>query len=358
MPLVERKICGDVDHTDVMNVGNLSMLGSCNETHQILDMRGSVTRGLGLACLLFALSIAPTQRALAASAATVRVAYGGTVIESSINSLTNNSDTMAGDQRVTKSDFAVTSISDFATVGLASMSMSGFASSKAGTLKASLAGSLNVTSANTGTFRVSTGFLSVAFAEAGWLDVAVVEGLTPGRKITFNGVMMLDGGQEAAVQRGNPSGDTVLGGTQVTLTGTGITSVSGLAREQIGPNAHVRLPAPNRIPVHTTMVVGELQPIGYTLRVSGNITASASAVALPGLNTASFTGDFSHTLAWGGITGITDFETGEILSGWKIKSDSGFDYSLPAPVPLPATFPLLLASMAALTRVRRGKISS
>ena len=326
------------------------------ETRQALDTQERAARGFGLPCLLLLLSFGATQSAFSASVATARIAYGGTVIESAINPTTpSNSDTMAGDQKITKADLATNATSDFATVGLADMSISGFASSKAGTLKASLSGSLNVKSANTGTFRVSTGFLQVAFAEAGWLDVAVVEGLQAGRKITFNAVLMLDGGLEAAVDRGNPSADTVFSRADVGLLGTGINAISGIAREQIGPEQHLRLPVPSSIPVHTTMVVGELQQIGYTLRAGGSLGAIASGAAIPGTNTVSFGSDFSHTLRWGGVTSITDFETGEVLSGWTIRSDSGFDYSMPAPVPLPATLPLLLTSLAGLIRMRRGQ---
>ncbi len=339
-----------------MNMRNLIVCNRNNEAHLMRDTRGRVTLGFGLASFILALCIGTTQSAFAASVATARIAYGGTVIEFPSNPMTPaNSDTMAGDQKITKADLATNAISDFALVGLADMSISGFASSKAGTLKASISGSVNVKSSNTGIYRVSSGSLPVGFAEAGWLDVAVVEGLNLGRKITFNGVVMLDGGQEVAVDRGNPSSDTILSRAEVGLSGTGILSISGIIRQQIGPEQIFRLPAPSSIPVHTTMVVGELQQIGYSLRVSGNLDTSASVAAIPGTNTASFTSDYSHTLRWGGITSITDFETGEVLSGWTIKSDSGFDYSLPAPVPLPATFPLLLASFTGLTRLRRTK---
>jgi hypothetical protein len=66
--------------------------------------------------------------------------------------------------------------------------------------------------------------------------------------------------------------------------------------------------------------------------LSGN--AGAGSGALFG-TTANVTGsignsynvNFSQTLAWGGISSVTDADTGQPITGWTITSQSGFDYS-------------------------------
>jgi hypothetical protein len=63
--------------------------------------------------------------------------------------------------------------------------------------------------------------------------------------------------------------------------------------------------------------------------------------------------DFSHTAAWGGITEVTD-ENGNIITGWTVTSDSGFDYTQPfVDVPEPSTFALLAIALPGLLLASR-----
>ncbi len=58
--------------------------------------------------------------------------------------------------------------------------------------------------------------------------------------------------------------------------------------------------------------------------------------------------DFSHTMAWGGITSVTDDSNGEPIIGWSVTSDSGFDYSKPA-VETPEPSSLVLVGLGGMS---------
>jgi hypothetical protein len=46
---------------------------------------------------------------------------------------------------------------------------------------------------------------------------------------------------------------------------------------------------------------------------------------------------FGHTFTWGGITSVTDADTGEEITDWTLTSDSGFDWAHAADAPEPST---------------------
>jgi hypothetical protein len=50
-----------------------------------------------------------------------------------------------------------------------------------------------------------------------------------------------------------------------------------------------------------------------------------------GTTDAFFSASFGQSLTWGGISSVTDAETGEPVTDWTITSESGFDYRNPAP---------------------------
>jgi len=51
--------------------------------------------------------------------------------------------------------------------------------------------------------------------------------------------------------------------------------------------------------------------------------------------TAFATAQFSHTLSWGGITSVTDADTGQPITDYTLTSASGFDYTHPFAGPGP-----------------------
>jgi hypothetical protein len=114
-------------------------------------------------------------------------------------------------------------------------------------------------------------------------------------------------------------------------------------------------PAPTEIPIVLLTVNEETATIGLALRVTGQ-AASSSGITTAGNVLATFEGDFSKTLTWGGITRVTDAETGEEIADWTVASGSGFDYSRPFEVPEPpGSFPSAAVAGLAICCVCRGR---
>ena len=72
-----------------------------------------------------------------------------------------------------------------------------------------------------------------------------------------------------------------------------------------------------------------------SVRVVGDLQSDLFGPVLDSLGTLDVKSDFGSTVTWGGITSVADVATGAVLDGWTIRSDSGFDYSHPYPVPEP-----------------------
>ena len=113
-------------------------------------------------------------------------------------------------------------------------------------------------------------------------------------------------------------------------------------------------------PVIFTLQVGQPYLVGYSLRLDG--FAQANTYGRNGtvdLNfhtqdaSAFLSADFSNTLAWGGITSVTDVATGQPLADWSVSSASGFDYSQ-AYVPEPCGLALLLLGLGGVLRRSPG----
>jgi hypothetical protein len=89
---------------------------------------------------------------------------------------------------------------------------------------------------------------------------------------------------------------------------------------------------------------------GVGVIVTAQAVAS-SQLAAAGYVIGEFNGALAHTLTWGGITHVTNAETGEEITDYTITSESGFDYTKPFPAPEPACPALLaVAAVAALGR--------
>jgi hypothetical protein len=80
------------------------------------------------------------------------------------------------------------------------------------------------------------------------------------------------------------------------------------------------------IPINMDLIIG--QPFSFQTSLWLRIDGRASAG-----NLANMEADFRHTLAWGGITSVTNASTGEPITDWTVTSDSGFDYSRGVPEP-------------------------
>ena len=88
----------------------------------------------------------------------------------------------------------------------------------------------------------------------------------------------------------------------------------------------------------------------FHLSVGGNAAVSSARYVDAGIGTASsvFNASFENTLEWGGITSVTDADTGEPITDWSVTSESGFDYSQVYPAPLPSSVILLVSGMGVL----------
>jgi hypothetical protein len=105
---------------------------------------------------------------------------------------------------------------------------------------------------------------------------------------------------------------------------------------------------PGAIAVRAFGVVGGSLQIGYEITVSGIAGSGDGAVIV--------SGDFSHTLKWGGIVSITNNANGQLLEGLRIQSDSGFDYMRSydeQQVPEPSSIALLCSTLFLIQRRSR-----
>jgi hypothetical protein len=91
------------------------------------------------------------------------------------------------------------------------------------------------------------------------------------------------------------------------------------------------------VPFSVSISVGAAQSDGSGLEPGDSVEGSAFAL-------------FSDTLRWGGISSVIDGNTGNVINDWTVTSQSGFDYSQPAPVAVPVPWPatLTLAAIGAL----------
>jgi hypothetical protein len=110
--------------------------------------------------------------------------------------------------------------------------------------------------------------------------------------------------------------------------------------------------APQTVTFSMDFVVGTPTAVFWNMQIAGDVlvTDFDSRTHFPG--SASLVADFSHTLAWGTDTTITDPATGAIVTDATITSASGFDYLAgggpAAAVPEPSSAALLGSGIVAL----------
>ncbi|CAG0938126.1 hypothetical protein GPROT2_00162 [Gammaproteobacteria bacterium] len=188
-----------------------------------------------------------------------------------------------------------------------------------------------------------------------------------GQTVTINGRLLVSGSMVSLwhLQDANSLYYDIFGRVAASVGGTGISGfVTG--REIHGrsgpyPEVSISEPLPLVIPVSFSASLGGVTGIQYNL----DLQASASAAfgfrecgagwgACGAIASAVSSGDYSNTVAWGGITSVTDANGNPIA--FSVSSSSGVDYSV-AVVPVPATLPLLLTALGSIgwwRRARRG----
>jgi hypothetical protein len=101
------------------------------------------------------------------------------------------------------------------------------------------------------------------------------------------------------------------------------------------------------INIRYVMLNGEPFVFDLVLEIAASVRSMAG-YQQQGDTNAFFNAAYADTLTWGGITKVTDFNTGEVITDWTITSESGFDYSKPFPVPEPHSCGLLLGAVVGL----------
>ena len=129
------------------------------------------------------------------------------------------------------------------------------------------------------------------------------------------------------------------------------------ATRDIGHEEIIQDNAPATIPVDEPFVSGIPFFVTYTMTAESYTTLEDGDFVHKESGQAASEADFANTLAWGGITSVTDSH-GVPIAGWTVTSASGFDYSKPATVPEPSTFVLLAIALPSLLLARRHTAGS
>ena len=135
--------------------------------------------------------------------------------------------------------------------------------------------------------------------------------------------------------------------------------IFGYFGEQVSPstiNAHFAEQAPKTIPT-SVEIKGDTTWVSWTMVLETESVVAAHDVINHLSGTAIAIGDILHTLAWDGITSVTDADTGALVTDWTLISDSGFDYTA-ATVPDPPSLLLLgtgLSAWLGLVLLRRWR---
>jgi hypothetical protein len=206
---------------------------------------------------------------------------------------------------------------------------------------------------------------SVGAVGAAWQDTvtAHVDSRPPGASLIVKALAIIEGNFNVSFDQNAPEGRGAEVTASLQLTGNGMPQAplpndTWQFFEDRSIDSH-HPTGPYADAIDLTISVANDSPLAYSfgMRLLGNARAysvvpdSGSA----GSMSAFFAVDFLGTFKWGGITGVYDAETGELVEDWTITSDSGFDYSQPYTVPEPSTYLMAAMGLVALMFARRRK---
>jgi hypothetical protein len=213
------------------------------------------------------------------------------------------------------------------------------AHAETGSLRVDVSGDLGRDSSATS--QIGEAQLISAIVQARWQDTTILSNRLnpmPGRLIHLKSVLELDGNVVTSVLGTPPSGGSRLAASQVSLSLAGgrVLGVSPLPippyDSQYFAESHastsltvgVTRPAPEMIDVNLFATEGELFTMDILMeaRASGTARCNSYFSAFGNSFSTSFSASFGHTLRWGGITSVTDAQTGEPIEGWVITSAS------------------------------------
>jgi hypothetical protein len=175
-------------------------------------------------------------------------------------------------------------------------------------------------------------------ASASWSDFATftTAGLPLGAPLILHGGFLLDG-MLAVVGDGN--GDAFVHLVNPEIIGGSadfrVDTQGGSRAMNLFENIPTLFAVQNgqEVPFSVSISVGAALGDGSGLEPGDSVGGSAFAL-------------FSDTLRWGGISSVIDGNTGNMISNWTVTSQSGFDYSQPAPVAAPVPWPATLTLTA------------
>jgi len=130
--------------------------------------------------------------------------------------------------------------------------------------------------------------------------------------------------------------------------------VTGIAQEIPSLDFHVLEEIPGAFRVELSGASGPFT-IGLSIALNGAADSNLSLNEQDWTDdVASYSGEVSRSLTWGGLEGVFDLFTGEKLDDWTIESDSGFDYSKPFGAPEPSGIALAATALGVMQmRFRR-----
>lgn len=125
---------------------------------------------------------------------------------------------------------------------------------------------------------------------------------------------------------------------------------SEMAGNNIPGSASVDIQQDPNTVIPLTIVAFSGIPIQLDVQLEAQATGSVTSFNGNG-GKASAVANFGHTLLWGGISGVTDFQ-GHPITDWSITSASGFNYANaavdPDQVPEPSVLALLAIALPGL----------
>lgn len=211
---------------------------------------------------------------------------------------------------------------------------------------------------------------TTSHAQASYFDQITINPIDPaliGQTATISGSLLLSGNMLAfwnLIDNNNTYFD-VYARTTAQVNGTGIARfIQGQENHgnSGGALTDVSIPLPTVIPVSITTTLGSVTGIQYNLDLQGYASSSfgfrqcgSGWGPCGAIVSSELLADYSHSLVWGGIDSVTG--TGGNPIAFTVTSASGFDYSLPASVPIPAAVWLFGTGLSVLAGfARRWKL--